>query len=52
VPLREAERRHIERALERLDCNINHTAEALEISPTTLRKKIADYELRRPGETR
>lgn len=52
VPLREAERRHIERALERLDWNITHTAEALEISPTTLRKKIADYELRRPGETR
>ncbi len=51
IPLREAERRHIARALVRLDWNITHTAEALEISPTTLRKKIADYNLRRPGGT-
>jgi two-component system response regulator AtoC len=50
LTLREAERRHIVRALERLGWNITHTAEALEISPTTLRKKIADYDLRRPGE--
>lgn len=50
LTLREAERRHIVRALERLDWNITHTAEALGISPTTLRKKIADYDLRRRGE--
>jgi DNA-binding NtrC family response regulator len=32
------------------DWNITHTAEALAVSPTTLRKKIADYDLRRPGD--
>jgi DNA-binding NtrC family response regulator len=50
LTLREAERRHIATALARLDWNITHTAEALGISQTTLRKKIADYELRRPRE--
>ncbi len=49
LPLREAERRHVAEALERFDWNITRTAEALQISPTTLRKKIADYGLRGEG---
>ena len=52
LPLREVEKRYIAEALERLGWNITHTAEALEISPTTLRKKIADLGLRRSPETR
>ncbi|MCA9756546.1 MAG: sigma-54-dependent Fis family transcriptional regulator [Candidatus Eisenbacteria bacterium] len=47
LTLREAERQHIESALFRLDWNITRTADALEISPTTLRKKISDYGLER-----
>ena len=46
VPLHEAEKNHIEKALLATGWNITHTAKALEISPTTLRKKIADYGLR------
>jgi len=49
LSLRDAERRHIARMLDRLDWNITRTAELLEISQTTLRKKITDYDLRRPG---
>ena len=47
VPLREAEKKHIELALESADWNITRTARLLEISPTTLRKKVGDYQLRR-----
>ncbi len=46
VPLRHAEKEHIEKALIALGWNISQTARALEISPTTLRKKIQDYNLR------
>jgi two-component system response regulator AtoC len=47
LPLREAERLHIRRALAATGWNITQTARLLEISPTTLRKKIADYDLHR-----
>jgi len=46
TPLRAAEKIHIEKALIAFGWNITHTAKKLEISPTTLRKKIQDYELR------
>ncbi|MBI4558582.1 MAG: sigma-54-dependent Fis family transcriptional regulator, partial [Candidatus Hydrogenedentes bacterium] len=46
--LREAEREHVESALYATGWNITHTANLLEISPTTLRKKIADYRLSPP----
>lgn len=49
LSLREAERRHIAKTLKLFGWNITHAAEALEISPTTLRKKITDYKLSRPG---
>jgi two-component system response regulator AtoC len=45
VPLQEAERRHVQQALVACAWNITQTARALQISPTTLRKKIADYGL-------
>jgi two-component system response regulator AtoC len=45
VPLSVAEKRHIEKALAVAGWNITKTARMLEISPTTLRKKIADYDL-------
>jgi two-component system response regulator AtoC len=48
LPLAEAEKRHVEAALTACGWNITHTARALEISPTTLRKKINDYELKSP----
>ena len=49
--LAEAERAHILSALAALGWNITRTARALDISPTTLRKKIADYGLvRRLGD--
>ncbi len=44
--LSEAEKEHIEKALIANDWNITRTSEILEISPTTLRKKIRDYELK------
>jgi two-component system response regulator AtoC len=47
LPLREAERRHIRSALAATRWNITQAARLLEISPTTLRKKIADYKLRK-----
>lgn len=44
-PLRQMEKEHIRRALDTTGWNITHTARLLEISPTTLRKKIRDYGL-------
>jgi two-component system response regulator AtoC len=46
VSLAMAEKFHIERILKAESWNITHTAHVLEISPTTLRKKIKDYELK------
>ncbi len=46
--LRQAEKGHIEKALIVTDWNITRTAGILQISPTTLRKKITDYDLKRP----
>ena len=45
APLREAEKTHIKHALAATRWNITQTAQLLEISPTTLRKKIADFKL-------
>jgi two-component system, NtrC family, response regulator AtoC len=42
----EVERDHVLAALTHTSWNITRTAELLEISPTTLRKKIVDYRLR------
>ncbi len=50
VPLREMESRYIAAVLDEMDWNITRTAELLRISPTTLRKKIADYRLREKRE--
>ena len=47
VPLHAAEKAYVEKALYANKWNITQTARALEISPTTLRKKIADYGLTR-----
>jgi two-component system, NtrC family, response regulator AtoC len=47
VTLAHAEKLQIEKSLEANDWNITRTAQILDISPTTLRKKIADYDLRR-----
>ena len=44
--LRSAERDHIQKALTAFGWNITQTSKALEVSPTTLRKKIADFDLR------
>ncbi|RJX27801.1 MAG: sigma-54-dependent Fis family transcriptional regulator [Desulfurivibrio sp.] len=46
--LAEAEKQHIIRALRENDWNITHTAQKLAISPTTLRKKINDFDIRKP----
>jgi len=48
-PLREAEKAHVAAALDATGWNISRTARLLEVSPTTLRKKIADYRLGRPS---
>ncbi len=48
VTLAEAEKNHVEMTLRRLQWNITQTARQLEISPTTLRKKISDYGLVNP----
>lgn len=48
--LRDAERDHIEAALFATGWNITQTATLLDISPTTLRKKIHDYDLHGPKE--
>ncbi len=47
-PLREAEKNHIAAALQATGWNITRTAALLDISPTTLRKKIGDYGLAHP----
>ena len=46
LSLREVEERHVARVLELTGGNITRTSRLLEISPTTLRKKIEDYGLR------
>jgi DNA-binding NtrC family response regulator len=46
--LKEAEKKHIEKALAATDWNITQTAKVLQISPTTLRKKIGDFGLKKP----
>ncbi len=48
VTLAEAEKRHVEMVLNQLRWNITQTAKQLEISPTTLRKKISDYNIVNP----
>jgi two-component system, NtrC family, response regulator AtoC len=47
VTLAHAEKLQIKKSLEANNWNITRTAQVLDISPTTLRKKIADYSLRR-----
>ena len=46
VTLADAEKEHIEKVLAINKWNITHCAKMLEISPTTLRKKIADFHLK------
>ena len=46
LSLRQMEKQHIENALKTTTWNITQTANLLEISPTTVRKKIEDYYLR------
>ena len=46
--LAEAEKRHVKTTLDSLRWNITKVAKQLAISPTTLRKKISDYELLNP----
>lgn len=41
------EKMHISQVLAEHNWNITHSANALDISPTTLRKKITDYQLKR-----
>jgi DNA-binding NtrC family response regulator len=48
LSLREVERRHILKMLERHDWNISRTARVLEIDRTTLHKKIKKYGLKPP----
>lgn len=48
--LRDAERDHVETALFSTGWNVSQTAALLDISPTTLRKKIHDYGLTPPRE--
>jgi two-component system, NtrC family, response regulator AtoC len=48
LSLSEVEKNHIETALEFYKWNISQTARKLEISPTTLRKKILDYKIQKP----
>jgi len=49
--LRDAERDHVEMALYATGWNITQTAAMLDISPTTLRKKIHDYAIQAPKGT-
>lgn len=51
-PLRDAERDYIESALYANGWNVKRTARLLDISPTTLRKKIGDYGLHPPAGQR
>ena len=46
--LADAEKKHIEKKLRENTWNISRTARILNISPTTLRKKISDFNLKRP----
>lgn len=46
VSMKQVEKEHIQKALIVTGWNITRTAKLLEISPTTLRKKIRDYGLR------
>ena len=46
LSLVEAEKQHIERILAMNQWNITHSARILQISPTTLRKKITDFQLK------
>jgi two-component system response regulator AtoC len=48
LPLEKVEREYIEKALSVTGWNISRTARMLNISPTTLRKKIKDYKLQSP----
>jgi len=48
VTLAEAEKTHLEKTLIALQWNITKSARQLAISPTTLRKKIADYGIENP----
>ena len=48
--LRDAERDHVEVALYATGWNVTQTAALLDISPTTLRKKIHDYQIAAPRE--
>ncbi len=48
--LAEEEKGYIQYVLEAQDWNISQTARTLDISPTTLRKKISDYDLVRPSK--
>jgi two-component system response regulator AtoC len=43
LTLKQVEKKHLEESLQRLNWNITHTAKAMDVSPTTLRKKINDY---------
>jgi len=45
--LAEAEKNHIEKSLNANGWNISRTSRVLDVSPTTLRKKITDYRLNR-----
>ena len=46
LSLHGAEKKHISKVLEKAGWNITRAAQLLDISPTTLRKKISDYSLR------
>jgi two-component system response regulator AtoC len=50
LPLREVERRHIERTLQVTSWNKRRACALLDISRPTLDRKIDEYGLRRPGE--
>ncbi len=47
LSLSQMEKKYIEKVLSLTGWNITRTAKLLEISPTTLRKKITDYELKK-----
>ncbi|MCC6487448.1 MAG: sigma-54-dependent Fis family transcriptional regulator [Candidatus Hydrogenedentes bacterium] len=51
-PLRDVEKDYVEKALNATGWNISRTAELLDISRVTLRKKIADYEIQSPSDKR
>jgi len=47
ITLADAEKKHIARTLTQNDWNMTHTAQKLAISPTTLRKKINTYDIKK-----